>query len=86
MTSINIKTANSGIIDAIKAIITLDSNSFISYENNSPELNVKDAKNLKEIIEADNHGKIKYLSEEDFKQNKKKLLKKLGANENYIYA
>lgn len=87
MTSINIKTANRSIIEAIKAIITLDPNAHISYNDNSLNLSVKDANDLKEIIEADKNNEINYLSEEEFKKNKIKLFKKLGVNdENQIYA
>ena len=59
MTSINIQTANSSVIDAIKAISALDpETTIITYDE--PSLSEADQKELEEIIAADDRGEIKY--------------------------
>ena len=78
MTSINIQTANSSVIDAIKAISALDpETTIITYDE--PSLSEADQKELEEIIAADDCGEIKYISFEEFDYNMKDFLKSLGA-------
>ena len=78
MTSINIQTANSSVIDAIKAISPLDpETTIITYDE--PSLSEADQKELEEIIAADDRGEIKYISFEEFDYNMKDFLKSLGA-------
>lgn len=78
MTSINIQTANSSVIDAIKAISALDpETTIITYDE--PSLSEADQKELEEIIAADDRGEIKYISFEEFDCNMKDFLKSLGA-------
>lgn len=78
MTSINIQTANSSVIDAIKAISALDpETTIITYDE--PSLSEADQKELEEIIAADDRGGIKYISFEEFDYNMKDFLKSLGA-------
>ena len=61
MTSINIQTANSSVIDAIKAISALDpETTIITYDE--PSLSEADQKELQEIMAADDRGEIKYIS------------------------
>ena len=68
MTSINIQTANSSVIDAIKAISALDpETTIITYDE--PSLSEADQKELEEIIAADDRGEIKYISFEEFDYN-----------------
>lgn len=78
MTSINIQTTNSSVIDAIKAISALDpETTIITYDE--PSLSEADQKELEEIIAADDRGEIKYISFEEFDYNMKDFLKSLGA-------
>lgn len=78
MTSINIQTANSSVIDAIKAISALDpKTTIITYDE--PSLSEADQKELEEIIAADDRGEIKYISFEEFDYNMKDFLKSLDA-------
>lgn len=78
MTSINIQTANSSVIDAIKAISALDpETTIITYDE--PSLSEADQKELEEIIAADDRVEIKYISFEEFDYNMKDFLKSLGA-------
>lgn len=78
MTSINIQTANSSVIDAIKAISALDpETTIITYDE--PSLSEADQKELEEIIAADDRGEIKYVSFEEFDYNMKDFLKSLDA-------
>ena len=78
MTSINIQTANSSVIDAIKAISALDPETTI-ITCDEPSLSEADQKELEEIIAADDRGEIKYISFEEFDYNMKDFLKSLGA-------
>ena len=57
---------------------------YINYDQDY--ISKADANTLREIVEQDNRNEIKYLDEEEFKQSKKELFIKLGANENQIYA
>ncbi len=78
MTSINIQTANSSVIDAIKAISALDpETTIITYDE--PSLSEADQKELEEIIAADDRCEIKYISFEEFDYNMKDFLKSLDA-------
>ena len=78
MTSINIQTANSSVIDAIKAISALDpETTIITYDE--PSLSEADQKELEEIIAADDRGEIKYISFEEYDYKMKDFLNSLGA-------
>ncbi|RAZ57439.1 hypothetical protein [Campylobacter hyointestinalis] len=77
MTSINIQTANSSIIDAIKAIIALDPETTISYDD-EPSLSAADIRDLKQIVQADKRGEIKYTPFEEFKTEMRAYVKSIG--------
>lgn len=78
MTSINIQTANSKLINAIGAVIALDPEAIITYED-EPSLSEADRENLKELLDADNRGELKYKTFEEFNVDMKAYLKSLGA-------
>lgn len=78
MTSINIQTANSSVIDAIKAISALDpETTIITYDE--PSLSEADQKELEEIIAADDRGEIEYKTFDKFDRDMKSFLKGLSA-------
>ena len=78
MTSINIQTANSSVIDAIKAISALDpKTTIITYDE--PSLSAADQKELEEIIAADDRGEIEYKTFDKFDRDMKSFLKGLSA-------
>ena len=78
MTSMNIQTSNDSIVEAIRAIIALDSEAVITYED-EPKLSVADQKELEEIIAADDRGEIEYKTFDEFDRDMKSFLKGLSA-------
>ena len=58
MTSINIITDNSNLIEAIKAILQLDPKAQVTYDDDLGGLSLADAKYLQEISDADDRGEI----------------------------
>lgn len=80
MTSINIITDNSNLIEAIKAILQLDPKAQITYDDNFGGLSLADAKHLQEISDADDRGEVKYYSFDEMRGRSKEHLRKLGAS------
>lgn len=78
VTSINIRTSNSDTVAAIKALLVLDPEAIMTYEN-EPSLSEADQKKLEEIIAADERGEIKYIPLEEFKTEMRAYVKSIGA-------
>lgn len=78
MTSMNIQTSNDSIVEAIRAIIALDPEAVITYED-EPNLSAADQKELEEIIAADDRGEIEYKTFDEFDRDMKSFLKGLSA-------
>lgn len=78
MTSMNIQTSNDSIVEAIRAIIALDPEAVITYED-EPKLSAADQKDLEEIIAADDRGEIEYKTFDEFDRDMKSFLKGLSA-------
>ena len=78
MTSMNIQTSNDSIVEAIRAIIALDPEAVITYDD-EPSLSAADQKELEEIIAADDRGEIEYKTFEEFDRDMKNFLKDLSA-------
>ena len=78
MTSMNIQTSNNSIVEAIRAIIALDPEAVITYED-EPKLSAADQKELEEIIAADDRGEIEYKTFDKFDRDMKSFLKGLSA-------
>jgi hypothetical protein len=78
MTSMNIQTSNDSIVEAIRAIIALDPEAVITYED-EPKLSAADQKELEEIIAADDRGEIEYKTFDEFDRDMKSFLKGLSA-------
>ena len=74
----NIQTSNDSIVEAIRAIIALDPEAVITYED-EPKLSAADQKELEEIIAADDRGEIEYKTFEKFDRDMKSFLKGLSA-------
>ncbi|MBC2882437.1 hypothetical protein H7R39_04005 [Campylobacter sp. Marseille-Q3452] len=80
MTSINIRTDNSNLIEAIKAILQLDPKAQVTYDDDLGELSLADAKHLQEISDADDRGEVKYYSVDEMRERSKEHLGKLVAS------
>jgi hypothetical protein len=78
MTSMNIQTSNDSIVEAIRAIIALDPEAVITYDD-EPSLSAADQKELEEIIAADDRGEIEYKTFDKFDRDMKSFLKGLSA-------
>jgi len=78
MTSMNIQTSNDSIVEAIRAIIALDPEAVITYDD-EPSLSAADQKELEEIIAADDRGEIEYKTFDEFDCDMKSFLKGLSA-------
>lgn len=78
MTSMNIQTSNDSIVEAIRAIIALDPEAVITYDD-EPSLSAADQKELEEIIAADERGEIEYKTFDKFDRDMKSFLKGLSA-------
>ena len=78
MTSMNIQTSNDSIVEAIRAIIALDPEAVITYED-EPKLSAADQKELEEIIAADDRGEIEDKTFDEFDRDMKSFLKGLSA-------
>jgi hypothetical protein len=74
----NIQTSNDSIVEAIRAIIALDPEAVITYED-EPKLSAADQKELEEIIAADDRGEIEYKTFDKFDRDMKSFLKGLSA-------
>ena len=78
MTSMNIQTSNDSIVEAIRAIIALDPETVITYDDET-SLSAADQKELEEIIAADDRGEIEYKTFDKFDRDMKSFLKGLSA-------
>ena len=78
MTSMNIQTSNDSIVEAIRAIIALDPEAVITYDD-EPSLSAADQKELEKIIAADDRGEIEYKTFDKFDRDMKSFLKGLSA-------
>ena len=78
MTSMNIQTSNDSIVEAIRAIIALDPEAVITYDDEL-SLSAADQKELEEIIAADDRGEIEYKTFDKFDRDMKSFLKGLSA-------
>lgn len=78
MTSMNIQTSNDSIVEAIRAIIALDPEAVITYDD-EPSLSAANQKELEEIIAADDRGEIEYKTFDEFDRDMKSFLKGLSA-------
>ena len=78
MTSMNIQTSNDSIVEAIRAIIALDPEAVITYDD-EPSLSAADQKELEQIIAADDRGEIEYKTFDEFDCDMKSFLKGLSA-------
>lgn len=78
MTSMNIQTSNDSIVEAIRAIIALDPEAVITYDDEL-SLSAADQKELEEIIAADDRGEIEYKTFDEFDRDMKSFLKGLSA-------
>ena len=74
----NIQTSNDSIVEAIRAIIALDPETVITYDD-EPSLSAADQKELEEIIAADDRGEIEYKTFDKFDRDMKSFLKGLSA-------
>ena len=74
----NIQTSNDSIVEAIRAIIALDPEAVITYDD-EPKLSAADQKELEEIIAADDRGEIEYKTFDKFDRDMKSFLKGLSA-------
>ena len=74
----NIQTSNDSIVEAIRAIIALDPEAVITYDD-EPSLSAADQKELEEIIAADDRGEIEYKTFDKFDRDMKSFLKGLSA-------
>ena len=80
MTSINIRTDNNNLVEAIRAILQLDPKAKITYDDDLGGLSLADAKHLQEISDADDRGEVKYYSFDEIRERSKEHLRKLGAS------
>ena len=78
MTSMNIQTSNDSIVEAIRAIIALDPETVVTYDD-EPSLSAADQKELEKIIAADDRGEIEYKTFNEFDRDMKSFLKGLSA-------
>ncbi|MDL0088832.1 hypothetical protein [Campylobacter gastrosuis] len=87
MQTITITTSNPNpqIAQAISAFMQIiDPTHEIEYKNINKTTSKKDIDNLKELVTKVESGDLKCISEDEFKQQMRKLLIKLGANENHL--
>lgn len=81
MTTINIQTtADKGSLEAIKTLLfKIDPNAIFESNNQHYEISQEDQEKLREIIEADKRGEIKYQNIDEFDIEMREFLKSLGA-------
>ena len=75
MTSMNIQTANDSIIEAIKAIVALDPETILSYDDDG-YLDEADQKDLAELISAKKRGELKCVNLDEFDLEMRPYLKR----------
>ena len=75
MTSMNIQTTNDSIVEAIKAIVALDPETILSYDDDG-YLDEADQKDLAELISAKKRGKLECVNLDEFDLEMRSFLKK----------
>ncbi|WP_103645434.1 hypothetical protein [Campylobacter concisus] len=75
MTSMNIQTANDSIIEAIKAIVALDPETILSYDDDG-YLNEADQKDLAGLINAKKRGELECVNLDEFDLEMRSYLKR----------
>ena len=75
MTSMNIQTANDSIIEAIKAIVALDPETILSYDDDG-YLDEADQKDLAELISAKKRGELECVNLDEFDLEMRPYLKR----------
>ena len=75
MTSMNIQTANDSIIEAIKAIVALDPETILYYDDDG-YLDEADQKDLAELINAKKRGELECVNLDEFDLEMRPYLKK----------
>ena len=75
MTSMNIQTANDSVIEAIKAIVALDPETILSYDDDG-YLDEADQKDLAELISAKKRGELKCVNLDEFDLEMRSFLKR----------
>jgi len=71
----NIQTANDSIIEAIKAIVALDPETILSYDDDG-YLDEADQKDLAELISAKKRGELKCVNLDEFDLEMRPYLKR----------
>ena len=75
MTSMNIQTANDSVIEAIKAIVALDPETILSYDEDA-YLNEADQKDLAGLINAKKRGELECTNLDEFDLEMRSFLKR----------
>ena len=75
MTSMNIQTANDSIVEAIKAIVALDPETILSYDDDG-YLDEADQKDLAGLISAKKCGELECVNLDEFDLEMRPYLKK----------
>lgn len=75
MTSMNIQTANDSIVEAIKAIVALDPETILSYDDDG-YLDEADQKDLAGLINAKKRGELECINLDEFDLDMRPYLKK----------
>lgn len=78
MVSINVKTANTNTIEAIKALLVLDPSATFDISSKS-YMSEADEKCLESILQREQKGEVKYNLQEQVDKHTDELLAKLGA-------
>ena len=75
MTSMNIQTANDSVIEAIKAIVALDPETILSYDDDG-YLDEADQKDLAGLISAKKRGELECVNLDEFDLEMRSFLKR----------
>ena len=75
MTSMNIQTANDSIVEAIKAIVALDPETILSYDDDG-YLDEADQKDLAGLISAKKRGELECVNLDKFDLEMRSFLKR----------
>ena len=75
MTSMNIQTANDSIVEAIKAIVALDPETILSYDDDG-YLDEVDQKDLAGLINAKKRDELECVNLDEFDLEMRSFLKK----------
>lgn len=80
MRTLNIQTDNINIIQAIQALVKLDSTTIITYDDEPRHLSKEDEDRLQKTYDSVKSGKMKYHSKADIIKSTNETLRKFGAN------